>query len=62
MARQRAAWSRLTRRQRGVVFAGLGLALVGLVLALAVDVALGALTISVASLVVIFTQVFAPPD
>ncbi|GAA3773331.1 hypothetical protein GCM10022379_45850 [Micromonospora maritima] len=45
-----------------MVFAGLGLALVGLVLALAVDVALGALTISVASLVVIFTQVFAPPD
>ncbi|MCZ7436061.1 hypothetical protein O7598_06635 [Micromonospora sp. WMMC241] len=62
MDRQRAAWSRLTRKQRVVVFAGTGLALVGLVLTVTVDVALGAAVISVASLVVIFTSVFAPPD
>lgn len=62
MDRQRAAWFRLTRKQRVVVSAGFGLALVGLVLALTVNVALGALFISLASLVVIFTSVFAPPD
>ncbi|MDG4799301.1 hypothetical protein [Micromonospora sp. WMMD980] len=61
MDRQRAAWSRRTRKQRVVVFAGMGLALVGLVLAVTVDVALGAAVVSVASLVVIFTSVFAPP-
>ncbi|WFE31559.1 hypothetical protein [Micromonospora sp. WMMD975] len=69
MGGQRAAWYRLTRKwfrltrkQRGVVVAAMGLALVGLVLALTVNPALGAMVIAVAALVIIFTQIFAPPD
>ncbi|WBB75066.1 hypothetical protein O7602_05930 [Micromonospora sp. WMMD1128] len=62
MGGQRAAWYRLTRKQRGVVVAAMGLALVGLVLALTVNPALGAMVIAVAALVIIFTQIVAPPD
>lgn len=56
------AWRRMTRRQRAVAVAGGCLALVGLVLALAVNAAVGAMILAAASLVIIFAQVFAPPD
>ncbi|MGC4889212.1 hypothetical protein ACLQ2W_18870 [Micromonospora sp. DT227] len=61
MARQSTAWSRMSARQRRVVGVALGLAVCGVVLALAVDPALGAMVISAASLVAIFTVVFTPP-